>query len=197
MTTIDEAKKLIEIARKSISSAFDNKRYEVREKIFEEKKGIFVTLLTYPEKELRGCIGIPEPILPLKKAIVEAAISSAFNDPRFPPLEKKELDQIIVEISILTKPELIKVENPKEYLNEIKVGRDGLTVKKGIFSGLLLPQVATEYGWSTEEFLSQTCMKAGLTPDTWLDKETKIFKFQAEVFCEKEPNGEIEVKSSA
>lgn len=197
MTTIDEAKKLIEIARKSILFAFDNKRYEVREKIFEEKKGIFVTLLTYPEKELRGCIGIPEPILPLKKAIVEAAISSAFNDPRFPPLEKKELDQIIIEISILTKPELIKVENPKEYLNEIKVGRDGLIVKKGIFSGLLLPQVATEYGWSTEEFLSQTCMKAGLTPDTWLDKETKIFKFQAEVFCEKEPNGEIEVKSSA
>jgi uncharacterized protein (TIGR00296 family) len=192
MTTIDEAKKLIEIARKSISYAFENKRYEVKERIFEEKKGIFVTLLTYPEKELRGCIGIPEPILPLKKAIVEAAISSAFNDPRFPPLEKEELNQIIIEISILTKPELIKVKNPKEYLNEIKIGRDGLIVKKGFFSGLLLPQVATEYKWSVEEFLSQTCMKAGLMPDAWLDKETKIFKFQAEVFCEKEPNGEIE-----
>ncbi|MCW1296224.1 MAG: TIGR00296 family protein [Candidatus Parvarchaeota archaeon] len=195
MTTLNEAKRLIKIARESIALAFKGEKYELKEKIFEEKRGIFVTLLTYPERELRGCIGIPEPILPLKKAVVEAAISSAFNDPRFPSLREDELNKIVIEISLLTKPSLISVKNPKEYPNKIEVGKDGLIVQKGFFSGLLLPQVAKEYGWDAEEFLSQTCIKAGLTPDSWLDMQTKIYKFQAEIFCEKEPNGEVESKN--
>ncbi|HEC94766.1 MAG TPA: TIGR00296 family protein [Thermoplasmatales archaeon] len=158
---------------------------------FQQKKGVFVTLLTFPQKNLRGCIGIPEPVMKLQDAIREAA-SSATRDPRFPPVDQKELDYIIVEVTLLTKPELINVKNPKEYLSQIVVGRDGLIAEKGFFRGLLLPQVPVEYNWEVEEFLSQTCMKAGLPPDAWFEKDTKIYKFSGQIFAEKEPYGEVE-----
>lgn len=141
---------------------------------FMEKRGCFVTLTE--GGELRGCIGYPEPILPLIEALVDAAIS-ACRDPRFPPLDASELPKIKIEISVLTKPRPIKPEG-------IKVGRDGLIIRHGYYSGLLLPQVATEYNWSREEFLNHACFKAGLHQDAWKDEETQIFAFQAEVFSE-------------
>ena len=166
--------KAVEIARRTIELWLKNREKHKPEgypKEFDEKYGVFVTIHTYPEKELRGCIGFPEPVYPLIKALQEAAISAATHDPRFPPLAESELNKVIIEVSVLTKPELIKVENPKDYVKNIRIGKDGLIAKKGFHSGLLLPQVATEYKWGAEEFLSQTCMKAGLSPDTWLDKE--------------------------
>ena len=162
---------------------------------FFEKRGVFCTLHTYPENDLRGCIGYPEPALPFIEALVDASISAATRDPRFLPVKLNEMDKIVVEVSILTPPELISVRNPKDYLKVIKIGRDGLIVEQGMFKGLLLPQVPIEFGWDVEEFLCRTCEKAGLLYDAWLDKKTKVYKFSAQIFKEVEPRGEIkEVK---
>jgi uncharacterized protein (TIGR00296 family) len=128
--------------------------------------------------------------MPLKEAIVDSA-KSATRDPRFPPLSENELDNIIIEVTILTQPELIEVSQPKEYLSHIEIGRDGLIAEQGFFKGLLLPQVPVEQHWNKEEFLSHTCMKAGLIPDAWFDNNTKIFKFSGQIFSETEPRGNI------
>lgn len=158
---------------------------------YDIKSGVFVTIDTYPERELRGCIGYPEPFFPLKEALVKAA-QEATRDPRFPPLSERELDGIVVEVSLLTPPEEINVRRPREYLKEIVIGRDGLIARKGMFRGLLLPQVAVDWEWDAEEFISNTCMKAGLRHDDWFDKDTRIYKFSAEIFGEESPRGEIE-----
>jgi uncharacterized protein (TIGR00296 family) len=155
-------------------------------KDFDRKSGVFVTIHTYPGRELRGCIGFPEPSLRLIDALVEAAIAST-HDPRFPPLKGDELDRIIVEASVLTKPESINVDDPRNYPKKIRIGRDGLIVRKGSRSGLLLPQVATDHGLDEKGFLMHVCLKAGLPPDAWLGKDVRIFRFRSLVFSEKEP----------
>jgi uncharacterized protein (TIGR00296 family) len=152
-------------------------------------RGAFVSIHTFPGHSLRGCIGFPEPVMPLGKALVEAALS-ACHDPRFPPLRSEELDSIIVEVSVLTEPRPLR-GSPKDRPSAIKTGRDGLMVRKPPFSGLLLPQVATEYGFSAEEFLSQCCRKAGLPPSEWLSESCQVLTFRAEVFSEEKPNGNI------
>ena len=199
MLTDDEGIFLVKLARKAVSE-YMNKRAiisppEDTSPSLYEKKGVFVTIKTYPSMELRGCIGFPEPIYPLVEATIKAALSSAFEDPRFPPLSRAELGKVVFEVSVLTPPQLIKVSSPTEYPNHIKVGRDGLIVEKGFFKGLLLPQVAVEYNWNEEEFLSQCCIKAMLPPDAWLDPNTRIYKFQAEIFEEEKPEGPIKRKS--
>lgn len=157
---------------------------------FEQDSGVFVTLNTHPAGELRGCIGYPNPFFPLAKAIVKAA-EGATEDPRFPPLAEKELDHVAVEVSVLTPPERIDAKKPKQLPAMVRVGTDGLIAAQGAARGLLLPQVPVEWGWDAEEFLSQTCMKAGLTPDAWLDPSTRMYRFQAEVFAETEPRGPV------
>lgn len=158
-----------------------------------EKRGVFVTINSVigGEKSLRGCIGFPYPIYPLVRAVIEAAIESATRDPRFPPLRLEELNQVVLEVSVLTEPELIEVKSPLEYPSKIKIGEDGLIVERGFYRGLLLPQVPIEWGWNEEEFLSQCCLKAGLPPDCWLLKGTKIYKFQAIIFEETSPDGPV------
>ena len=162
--------------------------------IFQEKRGVFVTLHTYPDHELRGCIGIPQPVMKLKSAIKEAAISST-RDPRFFPLTEKELDAIIVEITILTNPKLLDVKKPEQYPHHITIGKDGLIMEYLGRSGLLLPQVPVEYEWDAEGFLNHLCLKAGLPSDTWFEKDTKIYTFSGQIFTEKTPRGIIEEKS--
>jgi len=159
---------------------------------FREKFGVFVTLTRHPSDELRGCIGYPEPVAPLIDAIKDSAISASSRDPRFRPVSTEELGHVKVEVSLLTRPEEVVVKRPTEYPKRVKVGEDGLIVQRGWARGLLLPQVPVEWGWDSEEFLSQTCIKAGLMPDAWLQPGTKIFKFQAEVFSEAEPGGEVD-----
>ena len=122
--------------------------------------------------------------MPLINAVVDAAISAAVRDPRFNCVELEELDSIQVELSVLTKPELIHVEDPVEYLDNIIIGEDGLIVESGPYRGLLLPQVATEWGWNKEEFLSNTCNKAGLGSECWLSNDVRIYKFSSEIFEE-------------
>jgi len=180
-----EGKLLIKIARRVVEEWTKNrKQYKpaTYPNIFNKKGGVFVTIHT-KSGELRGCIGYPEPHQPLIDALINAAIG-ACNDPRFEPLKPDELNNITIEVSVLSKPEEIEAGNPKEYPKHIEIGKDGLIVKRGLHAGLLLPQVATEWGWDAEEFLSNTCIKAGLSPDAWLDEHTKIYKFHAEIFKE-------------
>jgi len=196
MLTEENGKKAVIFARNVIEKQVKNKAITMPEEIkktFQEKQGAFVTIHIYSNHELRGCIGIPLPVMPLKDSITEAA-KSVTHDPRFPPLSENELEKIIVEVTILTKPELINVKKPQEYLDKIKIGRDGLIVEQGFYKGLLLPQVPIEQGWDKNTYLSHTCMKAGLPPDAWFEKNTKISKFTGQIFTEIKPRGEIKEK---
>jgi len=195
MLSLDEGRKAVCFARDIIENYVKNNNIDLEnlDGVFNENQGAFVTIHSYPDHDLRGCIGIPLPIMALKEAISEGA-RSATKDPRFPPLSEEELGNIVIEVTILSKPELIKVDEPKQYLSEIKIGRDGLIVEQGFFKGLLLPQVPVEQKWNNEDFLSHTCMKAGLMPDAWFDEKTKISKFSGQVFTETAPRGEIKEK---
>jgi uncharacterized protein (TIGR00296 family) len=199
--SLKEGKFLVELARKAVEEYLKNrKRIKAPEDISEkllQPCGVFVTInsIHNGEKELRGCIGYPYPTNPLVEAVIDSAISSATQDPRFYPISLSELDQVVFEVSVLTPPELIKVEKPVDYPNKIKVGKDGLIVERGPFKGLLLPQVPVEWGWDEEEFLCQCCIKAGLPPDNWLLEDTKIYKFQAVIFEEEKPRGEVKLKA--
>jgi len=186
MISEEEGEFLVKLARKSIENYVrEGKIIQVPDDvnpILREERGAFVTL--HRNGDLRGCIGYPEPVKPLAQAVVEVAVSAATQDPRFPPVTLAELDQIQVEVSVLTKPELIEVQKPSQYLEKIEVGRDGLIIEMGIYRGLLLPQVPVEWNWDIEDFLANTCMKAGLSPDCWLQEGVKIYSFQSQIFEE-------------
>lgn len=159
-----------------------------------EGHGVFVTLNSLNssnEEHLRGCIGFPIPRSSLGYSIIDSAVAAATQDPRFPAVTRGELDKIIFEVSILTIPKEIEVRDPKEYLNIIKIGRDGLLLKWKFGSGLLLPQVPVELKWDIEEYLANLCYKAGAPPDAWLMPDSKILTFQAIIFKESKPNGRV------
>ena len=158
---------------------------------FSELRGVFVTLNLAGERpdRLRGCIGFPYPVKPLGLAIQEATVAASSEDPRFPPVSKAELNSIVLEVSILTRPQPLVSSRPQELPSKVRIGIDGLIVSRYGLSGLLLPQVATEFGMDQIEFLSQACMKAGLPPDSWLEKGTEVQTFQAEIFAEASPRG--------
>lgn len=190
--TLKEGTAMIKFCRQVIRSHFTKEKIKSPKlKILNEERGLFVTLKTSPGKNLRGCIGYIEGIMPLKKALGDVSLSSAFRDPRFPPVRSDEMDSLLVEISLLTPPKLIKVKDSQEYPQKITIGSDGLIVEHGFRKGLLLPQVATEQKWGAKEFLSNACMKAGLSPKHWLDSSAQIYKFSAEVFAELEPGGKV------
>lgn len=170
---------LIEIARKTLDEYVRKEtvpRFEIKDNKLLEKRGVFVTLKK--KGELRGCVGYIQPVLPLYRAIIDMTVAAASKDMRFIPVHKGELKDIKIEISILTPLKPIK------SIDEIEVGRDGIFIKKGNNSGLLLPQVATEYNWDREEFLRQTCIKAGLYKNAWKDKNTEIYTFQTKIISE-------------
>jgi uncharacterized protein (TIGR00296 family) len=197
MLTEVEGKAAVKLARKALTEYVEKRtliKPEELSPIFDEKQGVFVTL--HEDGDLRGCIGYPMPIMPLGKAIVDSAINAGTGDPRFPPIKSKELVRIEFEVTILTKPE--PYDAPKSKLPElVKIGIDGLIVYKGVFSGLLLPQVAPEWGFDPITFLSQVCLKAGLPADAWIDEDTEIHHFQAQIFAELAPQREIIEKSYA
>ena len=145
--------------------------------VLREKRGVFVTL--HRQGALRGCIGYIQGIKPLACAVGEMAQAAAFGDPRFPPVTAGELAELDVEISVLTP--LRRISGP----SEIEIGEHGLYIVSGPRSGLLLPQVATEYGWDRETFLGHTCLKAGLPETAWRDPESEIYLFGAQIFGEK------------
>jgi len=199
--SLEEGEFLVKLARKAVEEYLKNRSRikvpnETSEKLLR-KCGVFVTINSVKKgkKELRGCIGFPYPTTPLAEAVIDAAISSATQDPRFYPVSLNELDSLVFEVSVLTPPQKVNVEKPSEYPSKIKVGEDGLIVERGVFKGLLLPQVPIEWKWDEEEFLCQCCVKAGLPPDCWLMENTKIYKFQAIIFEEEKPKGEIKRKT--
>lgn len=182
----------VETARKAIvqwvkeKSKLDVGKYP---ESFKKKRGCFVTIHKHTGGELRGCIGIVYPAYPLAEALINAAISVC-SDPRFPPLKREELADITVEVSILTEPERL-TGPPKDYPKKVKTGKHGLLVKKQFFSGILLPQVATELRLKPEEFLNEACVKASLPSACWLEKDTEVYKFSAQIFTEVQPMGKV------
>ena len=181
---------LVKTARMAVTEFLSNgKRIKLeseREKKFSFNAGVFVTLNN--ADGLRGWIGFPIPDKKLSHGIIDAAIAAATEDPRFSPVKTNELSDIVFEVTVLTPPVEITVTDPMEYLEKIKVGRDGLIIRNSFSSGLLLPQVPVEYGWNVEEFLQHTCEKAGLEKDTWKNEKVKIEKFEGIVYKE-ETNG--------
>lgn len=177
-----QRKRLLTIARQSIENVLSGRRPEWTEtdetdEDLRRPAGVFVTLRTH-DGELRGCIGSIIAREPLLRAVVSGAVNAAFRDPRFDPVTAAELPGLELEISVMGPIERVM------DVEEIVCGRDGLIISRGSSAGLLLPQVATEYGWGRETFLDQTCVKAGLSPGVWRQAETRIEKFSAEVFGE-------------
>ncbi len=198
---MDEGKFLVELARTAVKKYLETRKHisppeNTPKKLFEHC-GVFVTInkLEHGEAQLRGCIGYPYPTSPLVEAVIDSAINAATEDPRFSSLDPSELGEVVFEVSVLTPPELIETDNPKEYVSKFKVGEHGLIVERGIFKGLLLPQVPVEWNWCEEEFLCQCCMKAGLPPDTWLSKGTRIYRFKGIIFEEETPEGDVKRKA--
>lgn len=190
----EEGEYLVRLARETIETRLsDGGKPDTRDApdVTGEHTGVFVTLNTNTPHRLRGCIGHPYPTMPLVEAVVDAAVSAAVMDPRFPPVTLDEMDEIVVEVSVLTPPEEVVVDEHSEYLERVEVERDGLIIGRGMRRGLLLPQVATDWGWDAEEFLSQCCIKAGLPPDSWLLPGTEVQKFQAIIYAEESPRGPV------
>lgn len=189
---------LVSIARGAIDSVVERvpagpvrrPQPEARDQFLAVNRGAFVTLSKL-DGALRGCIGIPYPVMPLGEAVFEAAVGAATRDPRFPRVEAYELDSLTVEVSALTKPEAVEAP-PLELPTRVRIGTDGLIVSGMGTSGLLLPQVASDLSLTPEAFLSLTCEKAGLFPDAWLTPKVKVLRFQAEVFGEAAPRGAVE-----
>jgi len=140
----------------------------------QKKRGIFVSL--HKAGQLRGCIGYIKPYKSIVQSVAEMAVAAAFNDPRFPALRVEELDLLEIEISILS--ELLPIQGPQD----VEIGRDGLYIAHPWGSGLLLPQVATEWHWNPDTFVREVCRKAGLSPDAWRDAQAQLYRFEAEVF---------------
>jgi uncharacterized protein (TIGR00296 family) len=194
MFDLKEGTLLVRVARSAVEEFFRKKApnlQKTKNKKLNEKHGVFATIKKLPEKSLRGCIGIVSPT-PVFEAVQQASLSAAFRDPRFPALQNDELETIIFEVSVMTEPSLVLGRNSTEIGEKIKIGRDGLLISNGPYSGLLLPQVPIEQKWDVDEFLRNLCYKGGMTPSFLEDENTKIWKFQCQVFTEIKPNGEIE-----
>lgn len=183
--THDEGLLALKIVRENIESYLNDNLYECEyelPEIFYEKRGAFVTL--NKRGQLRGCIGYSEPYEKLIDALLDVSLAAAFDDPRFNPLTMDEFEEVDIEISVLTKPQIIDVENYSEYLSAIEIGSDGLIIEKGFNKGLFLPQVPVEQSWNIEEYLTNLCYKAGLAGNSWMDDDCKLYSFQAQIFSE-------------
>ncbi len=191
--SLEQGKYLVKLARKSIEYYFKHNELmpkpEGYPEILNEKRGVFVTLNNCPDGSLRGCIGYPLAYEPLINGVISSAVSAAFGDPRFKPLSTFEFDNVVVEITVLSP--MISLDSSKNYAEQIKVGRDGLYVVCGAYSGLLLPQVPVEWGWNEEEFLANVCQKAGLPYTCYKEKACVFYRFTGQIFEEVKPYGDI------
>jgi len=179
MLSMEEKQWLLALARKTIGFKLGLCPQPDAEPVSEQVKedcGAFVTL--HENGSLRGCIGYVQALKPLYLSVIEMAEAAAFKDPRFPPLSPDEYGGIDLEISVMSPLKRIR------SVDEVEVGKHGLVMKRGLYQGLLLPQVATEQSWDRDAFLEHTCYKAGLPGDAWRDPDTEIYIFSAEVFSE-------------
>ena len=183
----EEQKIALDIAWNTIRAAVNEGSYSVDvtglPPIFQRVSGAFVTVYTTAlgKEELRGCIGVPQPVMPLGKAIEKAARDTVMSDPRFPKVTTDELESLVIEVEILSPFQEIQYSSPEELYNQINVGEDGLVINTRFGSGLLLPPVPIKYGWDAKEFVDALCRKALVSDDVIMDGQTKIMKFQAQV----------------
>jgi AmmeMemoRadiSam system protein A len=174
----EDRKAILELARQGVLHAVCHERplsTFPTTGIFAERRGLFVTL--HVAKKLRGCIGVIEGYANLGETLARCAADAALHDPRFSRMRAEELDALEIEVSLLTPLQPMRSE-------EVEIGIHGLQVERGARRGLLLPQVAAEHRLSREQFLAETCMKAGLPRDAWKDPETKLYGFQCEIIAE-------------
>ncbi|MEO3992859.1 MAG: TIGR00296 family protein [Desulfurococcaceae archaeon TW002] len=198
--TPEEGTFLVKLARRAVENYVTRGVViELPENTPQKLRGLgasFVTLLKISgaeARELRGCIGYIKPVEPLALNVIHAAIAAATEDPRFLPLEPKELKEVIFEVSVLSK--MIEISrDPRKRPGEFLIGRDGLMMEHGFYSGLLLPEVPVEYCWDNETFLAETCFKAGLSPDCWLNEKVRVFRFSAKTFKEVRPGGDVVIR---
>ena len=193
--TLQDGEELVRAARSSIelhlkSPHFNKSIIKDALKGFTDKYGVFVTLTHYPTDTLRGCIGFLNGAYPISEAVVEAAIAAATEDPRFVPVSHYELDELLIEVSILSN-EIPLGKTALSRERGIKIGRDGLIIRYGFYSGLLLPEVAVEEKFSKKEFLAAVCEKAGLPSTYWTQQNVKMYRFETQIFKEEEPNGRV------
>jgi hypothetical protein len=184
MLTAEEGTLAIRLARGALEYAVGKKSKPelTLTQVFSTKRGVFVTLTR--DDNLRGCIGLPYPVMPLGEAIEYAAKAAALEDPRFPPVSGNEMALIDLEVTILTVPVPLLCD-PAERPANIKVGKHGLIVRGMGTSGLLLPQVATDYDWDSTTFLGHTCAKAGLPEKCWTSKNVELMTFEGQIFSER------------
>lgn len=195
LLTSIEGRTIVKLARTAIDIHFSRKSIPPAINItpaLKEERGVFVTLLEHSNGGLRGCIGLPFPTGPLFEQVKTAAVEAATADPRFVPISSEQLKNlIIVEVTVLSAIEPIWVKNPLDLRENIVVGRDGLMIDNAGSHGLLLPQVAVDEGFDSEEFLSHCCLKADLPPDAWLTSSVRVSRFQGQVFAEESPDGPV------
>ena len=178
MIAIADRKRLLDLARRAVIARVQRAPAPVAPADLNiPASGVFVTL--YHRGELRGCLGTLDPREPVAEAVIRLAGDVTHRDHRFDPLRVAELNEVAIDLSVLTEPTI--VSDP----SEIVVGRDGLIVEQGRRKGLLLPQVAPEHGFDRDTFLAHTCLKAGLAADAWRHGAT-IYRFEAEVFGEED-----------
>lgn len=184
----DEGTLALRLARGAIECAIDKKPKPTLEltPVFYEERGVFVTLTKHGE--LRGCIGFPYPVMALGDALNQAAVAAALEDPRFPVLQPRELPLVCIEVTILTVPHALPCD-PDKRPDYVEIGRHGLIVRGMGTSGLLLPQVASEYGWDSTTFLNHTCRKAGLPDQCWMSRRIEVLAFEGQIFHETHPAG--------
>jgi AmmeMemoRadiSam system protein A len=173
----DDRHALLELARRAITAAVARQPAPPLPILSSNVSGCGAFVSLHRHGRLRGCIGLIESSSLLTDTIARCAVSAALEDPRFDPLTAAELAGLEVEISVLSPLVTARPE-------EVEVGRHGLRIRQGYFSGLLLPQVASKYNWSRERFLAETCRKAGLHPEAWREPDTRLEIFTAEVFSE-------------
>ena len=193
--TIEEGIELVRLARTSVESYIKNGKIINSPIKSNKKSGVFVTVyhlnIKNSQKNLRGCIGYIIPLKNIHDLVIAAAINAATKDLRFSAISERELDEVIFEVSVLTKPLLIRVDNSDVSLNKIVIGRDGLMLESGYGSGLFLPQVPVEQKWNVREYLTNLCYKTGAPSDAWLLPDSKLYTFHSIIFREKLPNREI------
>ena len=200
MLMTEEATFLLKLARRIATEGVSDERRE-EEKIahreLREKGGVFVCLREFDKsskKVGRRIIssGYPFPVFPIVEAVKNASLNISIHILRSSSQEIPEfLEDVVLELVMLTEPTKIIVEEPIRYPREIEIGRDGLIVQRNFYAGVILPQVAVEKKWNAIELLSECCMEAKLPADAWLEKETSVYKFQTHVYVESEPNGDV------
>lgn len=193
MYNLEQGSELVRLARDTVAKSFKERKLGLRktkDAAMNEEHGVFVTIKRQDDDSLRGCIGHVAPMR-LYESLQQAAIAAAFKDPRFDKLREEELDFVIFEVSVMSEPMLVPGENLLEWKKNIEVGRDGLLISNGGYSGLLLPQVPVEQKWGVDEYLNNLCRKAGMDETFLSDEDTKLWVFTCQVFKEEEPNGAV------